>query len=137
MEEASTASESSAEAEETVGTAGSTALAEARLSRQQARDSAAELLEELLAAGEADSAELQAATEKAAELAETIVRENNIESLIKAKGYEDCVVYLENDSCNVMVVIELAQPNDAIVIQDIVRGQTDLPNDKIKIVPVS
>ena len=43
---------------------------------------------------------------------------------------------LENGECNIMVMIETAQPNDAVVIKDIVRGQTDLAYDKIKSIEV-
>lgn len=114
----------------------SATLAEARLSRQQARDSATELLEDFLKEGDASSEELKAAAEKAAEIADAILQEDNIENLIKAKGYEDCVAMLENGECNIMVMIETAQPNDAVVIKDIVRGQTDLAYDKIKIIEV-
>ena len=124
---------------ETASTAGkihSATLAEARLSRQQARDSATELLEDFLKEGDASSEELKAAAEKAAEIADAILQEDNIENLIKAKGYEDCVAMLENGECNIMVMLETAQPNDAVVIKDIVRGQTDLAYDKIKIIEV-
>lgn len=123
---------------ETQSTAGrlSATLAEARLSRQQARDSATELLEDLVGDRDADSDEIKAAAEKAAEIAENIIQESNIENLIKAKGYQDCVVMIENGECNVMVMIETAQPNDAVIIKDIVRGQTDIAYDKIKIVEV-
>lgn len=132
----SAAPESEPETESTAGSATSATLAETRLARQQARDSATELLEDVIGNQDADSEEVKAAADKAAEIADNIIQESNIESLIKAKGYEDCVVMIENGECNVMVMIETAQPNDAVIIKDIVRGQTDIAYDKIKIVEV-
>lgn len=135
-EESTAESGTEPETASTAGKSHSATLAEARLSRQQARDSATELLEDFLKEGDASSEELKAAAEKAAEIADAILQEDNIENLIKAKGYEDCVAMLENGECNIMVMIETAQPNDTVVIKDIVRGQTDLTYDKIKIIEV-
>lgn len=107
---------------------------EARLSRQKARDSAVELLEEVLESVESDEEARKEALEKAAALAENVVQESNIENLIKAKGFSDCVVFLENGECSVVVQTDGLLPNEAIAIKDIIGGQSGVAYDKIKIV---
>ena len=106
-----------------------------RLSRQKARDSAVDLLTQVLKdAQESDAAKKEAVTQ-AAEIAKNTLKENNIESLVKAKGFADCVVFIENGECSVVVkTTDSSSQEDAIVIQDIVTGQTGLTFDKIKII---
>lgn len=109
-------------------------FAEARLSRQKARDEAVELLEEVLKdAGASDEAKKEAVSQ-AAVIAQNVLKENNIENLIKAKGFADCVVFLQNGECSVVVQTEESSQSNAIVIKDIVSGQSGVSSDKIKIV---
>ena len=107
---------------------------EARLSRQKARDSAVELLEKVLADAQGSDEAKKEAVEKAAVIAQNVVQESNIENLIKAKGFADCVVFLENGECSVVVQTSGLLPNEAIAIKDIVGGQAGVAYDKIKIV---
>ena len=107
---------------------------EARLSRQKARDSAVEILEGVMESAESDEAAKKEAVEKAAVIAENVVQESNIENLIKAKGFADCVAFLENGECSVVVKTDGLLPNEAIAIKDIIGGQSGVAYDKIKIV---
>lgn len=109
-------------------------FSQARLARQKARDEAEELLTTVLNdAKESDSAKKEA-VDKAAAIAQNTLKETNIENLIKAKGYQDCIVSLEDNGCSVIVKTKAAEQDDAIIINDIVAGQTGLTYDKIKIV---
>jgi stage III sporulation protein AH len=54
--------------------------------------------------------------------------------LIKAKGFTDCVVFLQNSECSVVVKTKDSNPNNAVVIKDIVAGQAGVSYDKIKII---
>ena len=111
-----------------------TYFSEARLSRQKARDQSVELLEKTLADVKSnDSAKKEAVTE-AATIAQNTLRESNIENLIKAKGFSDCVAFLQNSECSVVVRIKDSSQNNAIVIKDIVAGQANVAYDKIKII---
>lgn len=56
--------------------------------------------------------------------------------MIKAKGFSDCLVFLQNNECSVVVKIKDSSQNNAIVIKDIVAGQSGISYDKIKIVEV-
>ncbi len=134
---ASAASGSSSAAVKTNAEAGTLTdeyFSQARLDRQKARDEATELLKEVLNASSENDAAKKEAVDKAAAIAETIQKETNIENLIKAKGYSDCIVSIEDDGCSVIVKTKASEQDDAIIINDIVSGQTGLSYDKIKIV---
>lgn len=76
---------------------------DARLTRQTARDEAVELLEDILKDDSAEVAVKQAAVDEAAVIAQNILKETNIESLIEAKGFTECVAYINGESCTVVV----------------------------------
>ncbi|MGX8701442.1 SpoIIIAH-like family protein [Caproiciproducens sp.] len=111
-------------------------FSEARLSRQKARDTAVELLEKVLTDAKSSDAAKKDAVAQATVIAQNTLKENNAESLIKAKGFSDCVVFLQNSECNVVVKTNDSSQNNAIVIKDIVSGQSGVSYDKIKIVEV-
>ena len=107
---------------------------EAKLSRQKARDASVEMLQKVLQDASTNDTVKKESLEKAAEIAQNIVQESNIESLIKAKGFSDCVVFLQNSECSVVVRSDGLLPNEAIAIKDIIGGQSGVAYDKIKIV---
>ena len=119
-----------------VSPAAAAKIAQARLERTQARDSATELLSSVLSRSDASGEDLRAAADEAAAIADKIVREADIETLIRAKGYEDCVVILSEEGCSVLVAIDREMPNDAILIRDIAANQAKISPDTVKIVPI-
>lgn len=114
---------------------GSDYFASARLTRQQARDSAIELLEK--AAAEEGAAEETAteASESIQVLAGYTLKEAQIENLVTAKGYKDCVAFLSNDSISVVVATAdgTLTESDVARITDITKTETGLPASAIKI----
>ena len=114
---------------------GSDYFASARLTRQQARDSAIELLEK--AAAEEGAAEVAAteASESIQVLAGYTLKEAQIENLVTAKGYKDCVAFLSNDSISVVVATAdgTLTESDVARITDITKTETGLPASAIKI----
>ena len=121
-----------------VNTTATDYFAAVRLSRQQARDNALNLLQEAMAY---DTAATGKSTESAVEL-ETIVQtalsEAQIESLIIAKGYADCVAYMNGEGISVAVSAPEGglQQADVAVIADIVMTQSDYDMDDIRVVEV-
>ena len=107
---------------------------EASLERQKARDNAVDLLDKVLSDSSASDEAKKEAVAQAAVIAQNIVQESNIESLIKAKGFSDCFVFLQNSECSIVVKTNGLLPNEAIAIKDIVNGQSKVAYDKIKIV---
>lgn len=109
-------------------------FADAKLSRQKARDEAVELLEKVLKdAGESDEAKKEAVS-RAAVIADNVLKENNIESLIRAKGFGDCIVFIQNEECSIVIKGGESVENSAVLIKDIVMGQAGISYDKIKII---
>ena len=112
-------------------------FAAVRLSRQEARDSAVDLLQEAMAYAEGEQAE-QTGNELE-QIVQTALCEAQIESLIIAKGYADCVAYMSDTGISVAVASPEGgmQNTDVAVIADIVLTQTDLSLDQIHVVEVT
>ena len=73
------------------------------------------------------------------ELVQTALCEAQIESLIIAKGYTDCVAYISDEGISVAVSAPEGglQAEDVAVIADIVMSQSDYLLTDIRIVEVS
>lgn len=113
-------------------------FAAVRLSRQQARDNAVNLLQEAMSYN-ADGGKKEA--ESAMELDEivhTSLSEAQIESLVIAKGYTDCVAYMSGEGISVAVSAPEGglQEEDVAVIADVVMGQSSYTLEDIRIVEV-
>lgn len=111
-------------------------FAAVRLSRQQARDSAVTVLQEAMAYSEdPDSVESNAQLEQ---IVQTALCEAQIESLVIAKGYTDCVAYIADEGISVAVAAPEGglQKNDVAVIADIVIGQSEYGMEDIRVVEV-
>ena len=111
-------------------------FAAVQLSRQQARDSAVELLQEAMAYGE--STDNSASSAQLEQIVQTALMEAQIESLVIAKGYTDCVAYMSDDGISVAVASPEGgiQQTDVSLISDIVLTQTELSLDQIRVVEV-
>ena len=111
-------------------------FAASRLSREQARDEAVSTLKELSESETADQTATDEAAAQISALAEDSVTEANIESMIRAKGYEDAVVMIGDESVNVVVAPPEGglQATDGTVIKDIVVAEAGVTAGQIKIV---
>ena len=110
-------------------------FAAVRLSRQEARDSAVSLLQEAMAYGDATAASSSAELEEIVKIA---LCEAQIESLVIAKGYVDCVTYIADNAVSVAVAAPEGglQQADVAVIADIVVTQSGYSMDQIYVVEV-
>lgn len=111
-------------------------FAAVRLSRQQARDSALELLQEAMAYD--DTTKAAESSAQLEDIVQTALSEATIESLIIAKGYTDCVAYMNTDGVSVAVASPEGglQSDDVAVIADIVMTQSEYSLDEIRVVEV-
>lgn len=111
-------------------------FAAVRLSRQEARDSAVNLLQEAMAYG--NTGEQEESNAQLEKIVETALCEAQIESLIVAKGYVDCVAYMSDSGISVAVASpEGGMKNqDIAVIADIVMTQSDFGMEEIRVVEV-
>ena len=121
---------------ENIETTASDYFAAVRLSRQQARDNALNLLQEAMAYSDsAKEAETNASLE---EIVQTALSEAQIESLVIAKGYADCVAYMTNEGISVAVAAPEGglQQTDVALIADIVMSQSHYTLGEIRVVEV-
>lgn len=111
-------------------------FAAVRLSRQQARDSAVSLLQEAMAY--ADETQANASDDQLEQIVQTALCEAQIESLVIAKGYTDCVAYMSDEGISVAVASPEGglQDTDVALIADIVMSQSELGMEKIRVVEV-
>lgn len=111
-------------------------FAAVRLSRQQARDSAVNMLQEAMAYS--DTTKAAESTAELEDIVQTALSEAQIESLVIAKGYTDCVAYMTNEGISVAVASPEGglQQKDVAVIADIVMTQSDYKLSSIRIVEV-
>lgn len=115
---------------------GSDYFAAVRLSRQEARDSAVNLIQEAMAYG--DSGQQQQSNAQLEKIVQTALCEAQIESLVIAKGYRDCVAYMSDSGISVAVASPEGgmDEQDVAVIADIVLTQTELSFSQIRVVDV-
>ena len=118
-------------------TANADYFAQVRLSRQESRDSAVELLEQTIAYDEGTDVG-SAASATLNNIVSTALSEAQIESLVIAKGYSDCVTYITDDLVQVAVSAPAEGLTDADValISDVITSQTDYAVSQIRIIEV-
>lgn len=111
----------------------------ARLTRQQARDSSLAILRE---SSESETLSQEARDKAAAELsalAKNAIAEAQIENLVKAKGFRDCVAFIDENGIEVVVSAMSTglMPEDVSKITDIVVSETGIPVQDITIIEVA
>lgn len=111
-------------------------FATARLNRQQARDNALELLRQAAGDDKADQTVIDDANASIQAMAAYTMSEAQVENLITAKGYGDCICFMSDSSVNVVVSSTESglNENDIAKIVEIVREETGLPASQITII---
>lgn len=108
-------------------------FAQAKLDREETQDKIAEMTQEILESVEENDTAKTEAVAQAAQLAKILEQQTNVESLIKAKGFENCLVFIQNEECSIVVKDSNLTDEDTLIIKDIATGQTGISIDKIKI----
>jgi stage III sporulation protein AH len=112
-------------------------FAEARLSRSQVQDEAEETLKTVTSNSAATDAERAQAFTNVNQIAKDIITENQIETLIKAKGFTECVCLINDGSASIVVKPKTdnsLSANDVAQIDDIVISETKFSANNIKII---
>ena len=114
-------------------------FANARLNRQQARDSALTMLQDSVAGESVDAASKELVNLAIQTMADSTVTEAQIENLIVAKGYKNCVAFIGEESVSVVVQAagEELTAVDTARITDIVTQATSFGANQIKIIQVN
>lgn len=111
-------------------------FATARLNRQQARDNALELLQQAAADEKADQAMVDEANASIQVMAAYTMSEAQVENLITAKGYGDCICFLNEGSASIVVSSTEHGLNETDIakIVEIVQEETGLTANQITII---
>ena len=111
-------------------------FATARLNRQQARDNALELLQEAAADDEAEQTVIDDANQSIQTMAAYTLSEAQVENLVVAKGYEDCICFINENSASVVVASTESGLTDTDIarISEIVTEETGLSVSQVKII---
>ena len=96
----------------------------ARLTRSKARDEALDTLKKSLKDTKLTSEEKEQLTTQLSDRISNITLETKLETLIKSKGFTDCVVNLEGSKANVTVMTE----SDALTAEEVTRIRDALLN---------
>ena len=111
-------------------------FASARLNRQQARDRALALLQQAAADEKAQQTVVDEANASIQAMAALTLSEAKVENLITAKGYGDCVCFINDNSASVVVSSTKngLSGNDVTKIVEIVKEETGLAASKITVI---
>ena len=111
-------------------------FAAVRLSRREARDGAIALLQEAMSYS-TDTDDVQV-NQQLDSLVQVSLCESQIENLIIAKGYRDCVAYMSDEGVSIAVASPEGglQAQDVAVIADIVMTQSGAEMEDIRVVEV-
>lgn len=107
-------------------------FASTQVSRDRARDEALAVLQNVVDSSNSDSTEKTQALEDIATIASNIEAEANIEAMVMAKGFEQCVAIINDGMCTVVVMTEGLLPNQMAQINEIVYEQTGIKPVNIK-----
>ncbi len=89
----------------------------ARLDRQSARDEAIEKLQSVIDDDKSSAEVKKTATEGIAKISDTINIENKIESLVTAKGADNCIAVVNDDATRVDVIVDVPELTDSLILQ--------------------
>ena len=106
----------------------------AAFDRQKSRDETLELLQTVVDSSESMPDAKNKALSDMTKIASAMESEANIETLIKAKGFDDCIAVINGDSINVVVKTTGLLTYEVAQIREIVMNEMDIPAENIKII---
>lgn len=107
-----------------------------KANREKTRKEAIETVEETLKNDKLTDADKKSALAKIEQISDRMEKESNIESLLKAKGFEKAVAIISDAEINIVISSDGLTTANTLQIQDIVTAQTDIDLSKIKIIPI-
>ena len=123
-------------AKNTAGSGGiDTATPTYRSDRESTRAQEILYLEDIISASTTDEATLNEANNKKLALVGCMETELALEGLIKAKGFEDCVVTISNNNVNVVVKDGELTADKAAQILNVIVSETEYEASNVIIIP--
>ena len=108
---------------------------QAKLDREQSRAKQKDMLNEMLNNEKATSEQKNEATTAMLQIQKKIEKENAAEDMLKAKGFSEVYVRIDDDTVDVVVDKEKLTDAEIAQIEDTIKRKTGLPADKIRITP--
>ena len=102
--------------------------------RQRARDEAIEVLQAIVDDASSTEAAKTEASTQISTLASIMQKESNIETLIIAKGFEECVAVISDGSASIVVRSDGLTPAQLAQINEIVYEQASIKPVNVKII---
>lgn len=109
-------------------------FASAQLSRKQTRDQAIAVLQTVVESASADTTAKEQASADISRIVAEMEAEANIETLIKSKGFEDCIAVITEGSASIIVRSDGLLPNELSQIKEIVYEEAGIDPVGIKII---
>lgn len=109
-------------------------FASVALTRQQSRDEAIDVLSLVVASSDTDAETKAEAQAQISAIATDIQNEANIETLVKAKGFEECVAVIGDNSVSVIVKAESLLAKETAQILSIVYETTGISPENVSII---
>ena len=108
----------------------------ARIERQNSRDEAVEKLQKIVDSTEENSEAKAQATEKIAQISDNISAENKIETLVVAKGIDNCLAVVSNEGDRVDIIVDCEELSDTVIMQikDIAMQQLSCSFEDVSII---
>lgn len=112
-------------------------FAQARLDRLTSRDNAIQTIQVAIGGGDLTNDEMVTKALEAVSLSQLSENETTIETLIKATGIQDCIVYLESNSAKVVVKSTELDNKQVASIKEIILSEITVPAENIKIMEMT
>ena len=126
--------ESQGTQQSTQGNAADTYFSSVQVNRQRSRDEALEVLQGVVDNTDSTATAKEEALAEINKMAKVMEAEANIETLIVAKGFEECVAVISGDSASIVVKSEGLQAAQISQINEIVYEQSGILPVNIKII---
>ena len=106
---------------------------QAKLEREQTRSKQTDMLTEMINNENLDSEQKNEFAKNMLLIQERIEKETAAEAMIKAKGFKEAYVRIDDETVDVVVDAETLTEQQAAQIEDIVKRKTGYASDKIRI----
>ena len=118
------------------GAASADYAAQVKLNREQVRSKNKETLQAIIDSATVDEAQKQAAIDEMVTMTDLAEKESNAEMMLEAKGFQNVVVSITDEECD--VVLDMGDVTDAkrAQVEDIVKRKTGVAAENIVITPI-
>ncbi len=111
-------------------------FAAAKIERQNTQEEMISLAREVLELSDSSESARESAANQLGDLENMVISQNRIEATLKAKGFSECLCYLDESSCTIIIPVNEMRDNSTLVIRDCVAQCSGLSFDSISIIEV-